>query len=95
MGNTRNNVPAHCHDHQNGQQSSFFHCRLIACCPGGCWGNTEQVVAQWQRPVASGIALDMLHCTILRVLLQGIRMAIKMACDGGTFACCRHLFCLL
>jgi hypothetical protein len=34
---------------------------LFACCPGGCWGNTEQVVAQCRHPVASGVALDMLH----------------------------------
>ncbi len=39
-----------------------FFCRcFICCCPGGCWGNTEQVVAQWWRPVASIVALDMLH----------------------------------
>ncbi len=23
----------------------FVDCCLYACCPGGCWGNTEQVVA--------------------------------------------------
>jgi hypothetical protein len=28
-------------------------CCLFACCPGGRWGNTEQVVARWQRPMAS------------------------------------------
>ncbi len=38
-----------------------FCCCFVCCCPGGCWGNTEQVVAQWQHPVASGVALDMLH----------------------------------
>jgi hypothetical protein len=40
---------------------SFVDCCLFACCPGGCWGNTEQVVAQCRHPVASGVALDMLH----------------------------------
>jgi hypothetical protein len=33
---------------------------LFACCFGGRRGDTEQVVAQWQRPEASGVALDML-----------------------------------
>jgi hypothetical protein len=23
----------------------FVDCCLFACCPGGCWGNTEQVIA--------------------------------------------------
>jgi hypothetical protein len=31
----------------------FVDCWLFACCPGGCWGNMEQVVAQWWHPVAS------------------------------------------
>jgi hypothetical protein len=32
---------------------SFFHRCFVCCCPGGRWGDTEQVVARWQRPVAS------------------------------------------
>ncbi len=39
----------------------FVDCCLYACCPGGRWGNTEQVVAQCQHPVASGVALAMPH----------------------------------
>ncbi len=39
----------------------FVDCCLFACCPDGRWGDTEQVVAQWRRPVASEVALDMLH----------------------------------
>ncbi len=39
----------------------FVDCCLFACRPGSCWGNMEQVVAQCRRPVASGVALDMLH----------------------------------
>ncbi len=39
----------------------FVDCWLFACCSGGRWGYTEQVVAQCQRPVASGVALDMPH----------------------------------
>jgi hypothetical protein len=36
----------------------FFHHCFVCCCPGGRWGNMEQVVAQWRRPVASKVALD-------------------------------------
>jgi hypothetical protein len=39
----------------------FLYCCFVCCCPGGRWGNTEQVVTQWQCPEASGVALDMLH----------------------------------
>ncbi len=38
--------------------SVFVDCCLFACCPGSRWGNTERVVAQWQLPRASSIALD-------------------------------------
>jgi hypothetical protein len=64
---------------------SFVDCCLFACCPGGCWGNTEQVVAQCQHPVASGVALDMPHWTMPSVLLRRIRKAFEMGCDGGAF----------
>ncbi len=39
----------------------FVDCCLYACCPGGRWGDTEQVVARCQCPVASGLAVDMPH----------------------------------
>jgi hypothetical protein len=68
----------------------FVDCCLFACCPGSRWGNTEQVVAQWRLPEASSVALDLLHWVMPRSLLQCIRMAIKMACDGGTFICHRQ-----
>jgi hypothetical protein len=42
-------------------KGAFVHFCFVCCCPGSCWGNTEQVVTQWQCPVASGIALDMMH----------------------------------
>jgi hypothetical protein len=61
---------------------------LFACCPGGYWGYTERVVAQWQLPGASSAALDLLHQAMPHSLLQRVRMAIKMACNGGTFV--RH-----
>jgi hypothetical protein len=44
---------------------SFVDCCLFACCPGGRWGNTEQVVTRCRCPVASGVALDMPHWAIL------------------------------
>jgi hypothetical protein len=30
-----------------GKVGTFFHHHFVCCCPGGRWGNTEQVVAQW------------------------------------------------
>jgi hypothetical protein len=55
----------------------FVDCCLFACCPGGRWGNTEQVVTQCQHPVASGVALDMTHWAMSSVSLQRTAMAIK------------------
>jgi hypothetical protein len=66
----------------------FVDCCLFACCPGGRWGNTEQVVTQWWLPGASSVALDLLHRAMPHSLLQRIRMAIERACNGGTFV--RH-----
>jgi hypothetical protein len=59
----------------------FVDCCLYACCPGGRWGNTEQVVTQCWRPVASRVALDMPHWAMPSVLLRRTAMAIKTA--GG------------
>jgi hypothetical protein len=47
----------------------FVDCCLFACCPGGCRGDTEQVVAHWQHPVASKVALDTPHWVMLSVSL--------------------------
>ena len=75
-------APAHRHNHQNGQQSGHILHRCFVCCgPGGRRGDTEQVVARWQHPVASGIALDMLHWAMPSVSHHRTTMAIKMACD--------------
>jgi hypothetical protein len=52
---------------------------FVCCCPGGRWGNTEQVVAQWQRPVASGVALDMPHRAMPSVSLRRTAVAIETA----------------
>jgi hypothetical protein len=62
----------------------FVDCCLFACCPGGHWGDTEQVVARCRRPVASGVALDILHWAIYFVLHRRTAMAIKTANNGGT-----------
>jgi hypothetical protein len=60
---------------------------LFACCPGGRWGNTEQVVTRQRLPGASSVALDLLHRAMQPLLLQHVRMAIKIACNRGTFVC--------
>jgi hypothetical protein len=69
----------------------FVDCCLFACCPGSCQGNTEQVVAQWWRPVVSGVALDMPHWGMSSVLLLRTAEAIKIANNGGVFVFCRPL----
>jgi hypothetical protein len=58
---------------------TFFRRHFVCCCPGGRWGNTEQVVARWQRPVASGVSLDMPHRAMPSVLLRRTAVAIKTA----------------
>jgi hypothetical protein len=63
----------------------FFCHRFVCCCPGGRWGDTEQVVARWRPPVASGVALDMPHQAMPSVLLWRICKAFEMAHDGGAF----------
>jgi hypothetical protein len=64
----------------------LFDCCFVDCCPGGRRGDMEQEVTQWWLPGASSVALDLLHWAMPRALLQRIRMAINMACNGGTFA---------
>jgi hypothetical protein len=62
---------------------SFVDCCLFFCCLGGRWGDTKLVVARCQHPGASSVALDLLNRAMPRASLQRIRMAIKMARDGG------------
>jgi hypothetical protein len=93
LGDVRGIVPPHCNDHQNGHQSGYIIHRCFICCrPGGRRGNTKPVVAQWRRPVASRVALDMLHWAIPHVSLQRLTMAINMVCRGGAFVRRRRLF---
>jgi hypothetical protein len=66
----------------------FVDCCLFACCPGGRWGDTYQVVTRWRHPVASRVALDMPHRAMLSVLLRRTTVAIKTA--GGRGAFVRH-----
>ncbi len=92
-GDAHGIVPPHRNDHWNGHQSRYkLHLCIVCCCPGGRQGDTEWVVAQWRHPVASGVALDMLHWAMPHVLLQRLHMVIKMACDGGAFVRCCRLF---
>jgi hypothetical protein len=95
LGDAHGIIPLHRDGYQNGHQSEYILHRCFVCCrPGGRQGDTERVVARWGRPVASGIALDMLHRVMPHVLLQSVTMAIKMVHSGGAFAHRRHLFCL-
>ncbi len=70
----------------------FVDCCLFACCPGSCWANTEQVVAQCRHPVASRVALDMLHWAMRFVPHRRTAMAIERAKDRGT-CWCQRWFC--
>jgi hypothetical protein len=71
---------------------AFVDCCLFAGCPGGRWGDTEQVVARCRHQVASGVALDMPHQAMPSVLLWRIRKAFKTGCNKGAFVCHRQ-FC--
>ena len=92
-GDARGIVPPHRDGHRNGHQSGYIIHRCFVCCrPGGRQGDTERVVARWRRPVASGVALDMMHRGMSHVSLQRFRMAIEMSSDGGAFVRHRRLF---
>jgi hypothetical protein len=67
------------------REGVFVDCCLFTCCPGGRRGGMEQVVAQWRRPVASEVAVDMPHWAMPSVLLRRIRKALKMGHDGDAF----------
>jgi hypothetical protein len=48
-------------------------------------GNTGRILAQWQHPVASRVALDLPHWAMRSALCKLIRMAIEMASEVGAF----------
>ena len=86
-------VSPHRDGHRNGQQRWYIvHHRFVDCRHGSRRGDTDQVVARWQRPVASDVAMDILHWLMPRASLQRLRMTIEMACDGGTFVRRRRHF---
>jgi hypothetical protein len=70
----------------------ILHLCFVCCRPGSRQSDKERVVTRWQCPVASGVALDMLHWAMPHVLLQRLCMAILMACRGGAFVRHRRLF---
>jgi len=89
-------VPPHRDGHRNGQQRGYIlHRCFVDCRHGGRRGDTERVVAQWRRSVASGEALVMLHWVMNLVLYRHTVMAMEMAYDGGVFVRRRRLFRLL
>jgi hypothetical protein len=93
LGDVRGIVPPHRDDHRNGHQGGYMIHRCFVCCrPGGCQGDTERVVPRWRRPVASGVALDMLHQAMPHISLQRLTMAINMVHRGGAFVRHRRLF---
>jgi hypothetical protein len=61
----------------------FVDCCLFACCSGNRQGDTKRVVTRWRRPVASKVALDMLHWAMPSELPWSTAVAIEMADNGG------------
>jgi hypothetical protein len=51
-----------------------------------------QILAQWWRPVASKVALDMLHREMCLASQWRIVIAIEMPREGGAF-CLSSIFC--
>ena len=62
-------------------KGGILHCCFVDCRPGGHRGDTEWAVTWWQRPVASGVALDMLNWVMHFVSHRRTPMLIEMA-DG-------------
>ncbi len=57
-------------------------------------GDTGQILAQWQRLMASRVALDLLLWAMRSALYRLIRMAIEMASEVGAFVQCHRLYVL-
>ena len=49
------------------------------------WGNTRQIIARWQSPVASRVALDLPYLAMHLAPYCLIRMVIKMASESAAF----------
>ena len=86
-GDVRGILPPHRNDHRNGHQVGTYYIFVLFAV-----AHKERVVTRWQHPVASGVALDMLHRAMPHVLLQRLHMAIQMACRGGAFVRLCRLF---
>ncbi len=54
---------------------------------------SDIILAQWQRPVASSEALDLLHWAMHAVVYRRIAMAIKTATYLGVFVDCCLFAC--
>jgi hypothetical protein len=52
---------------------------------GSRWSNGVLALAQWQHPVASSKARDVLHRAMLSALYQSICMVIKIASNLPAF----------
>jgi hypothetical protein len=52
---------------------------------GSRWGDTVQALAQWQHPVASSEAQDVLHCVMRPASYRRIRMVIKITSTFPAF----------
>jgi hypothetical protein len=52
---------------------------------GSLWGNTAQALAQWQHPVASSEARDVLHWAMRPASYRRIRMLIKITSTFPAF----------
>jgi hypothetical protein len=72
--------------------NSFFYAKIDE--HGIRRGNTRQILAQWQRPVASKVALDLLYWAMHSASYRLIGMAVKMTSEGGVLFCQRRLFVL-
>jgi len=55
-------------------------------------GDTGQIIAWWQHPVAYKVALNMFRRAMRSSLHRRIVMVVKMAHDGGKFVRCHRLF---
>ena len=49
------------------------------------WGDAGRIIARWQRPVASRVALDLPQWAMRLALYRLIHMAIEMASESAAF----------
>jgi hypothetical protein len=49
------------------------------------WGDTGRIIAQWRRPMASRVALDLPYLAMRLAPYHLIRMAIEMASKAAAF----------